>query len=106
MQQISSKLIPALQLLLTILFFLCLLDMPYSYFQVVRFAALVGFGLMAYEASQRKATLKVIVFIGLALLFQPFLKVALGRTIWNVVDVVVGMGLLGMLGWRFLGKGK
>jgi hypothetical protein len=40
------------------LFFLCLLDMPYSYFQVVRFAALVGFGLMAYEASQRKATLE------------------------------------------------
>ena len=106
MQQISPKLIPALQLLLAALFFLCLLDMPYSYFQVVRFAALLGFGLMAFEASQRKATLEMIIFIGLALLFQPFLKVALGRTIWNVVDVVVGIGLLAMLGWKFFGKGK
>lgn len=30
-----------------------------------------------------------IAFIVLALLFQPFVKIALGRTIWNVVDVVV-----------------
>jgi hypothetical protein len=30
----------------------------------------------------------------LALLFQPFFKIALGRQIWNIVDVVVGIGLL------------
>ena len=35
-----------------------------------------------------------ITFGGLALLFQPFLKVALGRTTWNVVDVVVAVGLV------------
>lgn len=29
-----------------------------------------------------------------ALLFQPFVKVALGRTMWNVVDVVVAIGLI------------
>jgi len=28
------------------------------------------------------------------LLFQPFFKIALGRELWNVVDVVVGVGLL------------
>ena len=30
----------------------------------------------------------------LALLFQPFFKIALGREIWNIVDVVVGIGLI------------
>jgi len=30
----------------------------------------------------------------LALLFQPFFKISLGRELWNVVDVIVGIGLL------------
>jgi len=30
----------------------------------------------------------------LAILFQPLLKIALGRELWNVVDVIVGVGLL------------
>jgi hypothetical protein len=36
----------------------------------------------------------MIIYGGLALLFQPFFKIALGREIWNVVDVIVGIGLL------------
>ena len=31
----------------------------------------------------------MVTFIALALLFQPFAKVALGREVWNLVDVVV-----------------
>lgn len=37
-----------------------------------------------------------ITFGGLALLFQPFFKIALGRTMWNVVDVVVAIGLVAL----------
>ncbi|GAQ14627.1 hypothetical protein MODO_2313 [Myroides odoratimimus] len=33
------------------------------------------------------------IYIVLVLLFQPFLKVALGRSIWNIVDVIVAIGL-------------
>jgi hypothetical protein len=36
-----------------------------------------------------------VVFVILALLFQPFFKIALGRTLWNIVDVIVGIGLIG-----------
>ncbi len=35
-----------------------------------------------------------ITFASLALLFQPFIKIALGRTIWNVVDVMVAVLLV------------
>ena len=83
-----------LKIVLAVLFFLCLLDMPYGFYQLVRFVALIGFGILAYQAYQNENMLEVIVYGGLALLFQPLFKIALGREIWNVVDVVVGIGLL------------
>jgi hypothetical protein len=36
----------------------------------------------------------LIIYGGLALLFQPFFKTALGRDLWNIVDVFVGIGLI------------
>ncbi|MBK9505839.1 MAG: hypothetical protein IPO03_10800 [Bacteroidetes bacterium] len=84
----------AIKIVLTILFLLCLLDMPYGYFQIVRFAGLVGFGILAFQANENKQQEMTIVFIGLALLFQPFLKIALGRQIWNIVDVIVSIFLI------------
>ena len=79
---------------LAVLFFLCLLDMHYGYFQIVRFAAMVGFAVLAYFASSKEDKTEMIVYITLALLFQPLFKIALGRTLWNVVDVIVGIGLI------------
>ncbi len=75
----------------------CLLDMPYGFFQFVRFVALVGFGVLAYKANQKDRQTEMIIYGGLALLFQPFFKIALGREIWNIVDVIVGIGLIGSL---------
>ena len=68
--------------------------MPYGYYQFVRFIAMVGFAVLAYIASDKKDKTEMIVYISLAVLFQPLFKIALGRTLWNVVDVVVGIGLL------------
>lgn len=79
---------------LAVLFLLCLLDMPYGYFQFVRFAGLIGFGILAYQSYQQGRQTEMIIYGGLALLFQPFFKIALGRQLWNMVDVVVGIGLL------------
>ena len=90
----KPNMIKIIKTFLAILFFLCLLDMPYGYFQLVRFLALVGFGFLAYKANQEDKSEQVFIYIGLALLFQPFFKIALGREIWNIVDVIVGVGLL------------
>jgi len=68
--------------------------MPYGYYQFVRFAGLVGFAVLAYDSFKREEQRMAIVYVGLALLFQPFVKVALGRTVWNIVDVVVAILLL------------
>ena len=83
-----------IKIVLAILFFLCLADMPYGFYQFVRFAGLIGFAILAYQANQYGRQTEMIIYSGLALLFQPFFKVALGREIWNIVDVVVGIGLL------------
>ena len=73
---------------LAILMLLCLLDMPYGFYQFVRFVALIGFGILAYKAKEEKKNTEMIIYGGIALLFQPFFKIALGRDIWNIVDVL------------------
>lgn len=83
-----------IKIALAILFFLCLLDMPYGFYQLVRFVALIGFGILAYQANQQGKQTEMIICGALALLFQPFFKIALGREIWNIVDVIAGVGLL------------
>jgi hypothetical protein len=84
----------SIKIVLAGLMLLCLADMPYGYYQLVRFIALAGFLLLAYCANQQKKQTEIIIYIALALLFQPLFKITLGRTLWNVVDVVVAAGLI------------
>ena len=86
--------INAIKIVLGVLFFLCLADMPYGFYQIVRFAGLIGFVILAYHANQQSRRTEMIIYVGLALLFQPFFKIAFGRQMWNIVDLVVGIGLL------------
>ena len=83
-----------IKIVLAVSFFLCLADMPYGYYQFVRFAGLVGFAILAYQAHEQGRQTEMIIYGGLALLFQPFFKVALGREILNIVDLVIGVWLI------------
>lgn len=83
-----------IKIILAVLFFICLFDMPYGYFQIVRFAALVGFAILAYNSNEKGQKTEAIIYVCLAILFQPLIKIALGRVVWNVVDVIVGIGLI------------
>ena len=73
---------------------LCLAPMPYGYFTLVRFLSMIVFGIYAYKYYLAKKNVQMWIFITLALLFQPFAKVGLGRTVWNIVDVIVAVGLV------------
>jgi hypothetical protein len=84
----------AIKIVLAILLFISLADMLYGFYQFVRFAGLIGFAILAYQANQHGRQTEMIIYGGLALLFQPFFKVALGRQMWNIIDVVVGIGLI------------
>ncbi|WP_260310173.1 DUF6804 family protein [Riemerella anatipestifer] len=84
-----------IKITLTFLLLLCLFDIPYGYYQLVRFVTLIGFSVLAYQYKNNHTLL--VIFISLALLFQPFIKIALGRTLWNIIDVVVAIFLLILL---------
>lgn len=84
--------------LFVVMLILCLAEMPYGYYTLTRFVAMVIFTCLAYINKEDK-TLYVI-FAASALLFQPFIKLALGRTIWNIIDVGEAM----LLSWYWYKK--
>jgi hypothetical protein len=81
-----------IKIALAILLLICLFHMPYGYYQLFRYIALVGFAILAYYEYERKNIALVIVYVGLVLLFQPIAKIPMGRQVWNIVDVVVAVG--------------
>ena len=89
-----------IKIVLSTILLISLLKMPYGYYQLERFIALIGFALLAYRSNENGNNKEAIIYTGLALLFQPFLKVALGRQIWNIVDVVVAIGLIVSIYWK------
>src|SRR5258708_29074197 len=80
------------KIILAVLLFLCVLRMPYGYYQLIRFVSMTLFAIFAYE--YRKNIPLMIVFISLAVLFQPLIKLHFGREMWNIVDVIVGVFLV------------
>lgn len=68
--------------------------MPYGYYQLVRFIAMISFSYLAFKSYNRKEELIAFIYGSLVILFQPIFKMSLGRDIWNIVDVIVAVGLI------------
>ena len=96
-----------IKIFLALLFFICLADMPYGFYQFVRFTGLIGFLYLGVNSLQlNKDTIAVgwvdlqlkygntVRYFVLAILFQPLIKISLDRQLWNIIDVIVGVGLL------------
>lgn len=86
-----------IKLVLSILLVVCVFDMPYGFYQLVRFIALIGFGILAFNANQENKKTELIIYVSLALLFQPFIKISLGRDLWNIIDVIIAVALISSL---------
>jgi hypothetical protein len=82
-----------IKVVLSILLLVCLFDMPYVYFQLVRFLCMLGFAILAYNNYPKNQTWFVI-WLASAILINPIFKISLGREIWNVVDVFWAIILL------------
>ena len=83
-----------LKLVIAVLLLLCLADMPYGYYQLVRFVSAIAFAYLSYDFFKSKKDGLGFTFASLAVLFQPIFKISLGRTIWNIVDVIVAIVLI------------
>ena len=73
---------------------ICVFPMPYGYFTIVRVATTIVSVYLAYNYYTNNKKELAIAFAIIAVLFQPFIKFALGREIWLVVDVIVAILLI------------
>ncbi len=83
-----------IKLALAALMVLCLLPMPYGFYNLVRFLSMIGFGILAMDAYKNGRNTLAVIYGSLVLLFQPFLKLLLGRSVWSVVDIAVALLLI------------
>ena len=91
-----DKLIYKIGLGLAVALIVCLFPMPYGYYTLVRFVAMIIFGCMAFSFYKNVNISLCVIAGSLALLFQPFFKIVLGRTMWNVIDVIVAIALVAL----------
>jgi hypothetical protein len=59
-----------------------------GYYQFVRFMGMAIFILLAYFDSAKQDKTLMIVWICSTVLINPIFKVTLGRSIWNIVDII------------------
>lgn len=66
-----------IQLFLVALLLLCPLDMLYGYYNTIRLVTMAVVAYMAYMYTEEKKQGVMVMFRVLALLFQPFVKIAI-----------------------------
>jgi hypothetical protein len=88
------KIEKVIKIVLAVMLILCLAPMPYDYYELVRFSSMLGFAILGYQSFKDKNEIFGIIFFGLVLIFQPFWKIKLGRDIWQIVDLIVAIGLI------------
>ena len=74
---------------LVVLLLLCLVDADYGYYQAMR--TLISFGLayITYSYYQEGDKKNAIINLCLLIVFQPLVRIGLGRDIWILVDILV-----------------
>ena len=82
-----TKILLIIKIVLAILFVGCLFDWSYGYYELVRFLGMVVFGILAYDNYEKNKTWFVI-WLSSAILINPIFKIALGRELWNIVDII------------------
>lgn len=73
---------------------LCVFPFPYGFFTIVRVVTTIISCYLAYTYFTQDKKELAIAFAVIAVLFQPFIKFALGREVWLVVDIIVAILLI------------
>ena len=80
--------------LLAILLLVCLLRMPYSYYQLIRLLGMIGFVYFAYLDNKEKIRFTPQLFVIAAIIINPIIKIPFRRNTWQIVDVLFAAILL------------
>jgi hypothetical protein len=81
-------------LVISILLLLGIANMPYGYYSVLRIVICGFSSIIAYQIfellDQEKSKWPWL-YIAIAVLFNPFIPIYLGKIIWTFVDIVLGI---------------
>jgi len=83
-----------IKIILIIALVLCLLDMPYWYYQILRIFGTIGFAYLAYIDYKIKIKFTPQIFIVAAILLNPIIKISFDRDAWQVVDIILAVLLI------------
>ena len=74
--------------------FLAVLPLPYGYYTLLRLIACAVFAWAAYVTFENKESILPWIFIVLALLFNPIIKIYLAKETWAAIDLCSAIFLL------------
>ena len=77
--------------IIAVLFFYAIGHQPYSYYQFIKFAAFVGFGVLIAIYKEKYFIEALIAAIGV-MFFNPFYKVSFKRDTWQDIDLYIAIG--------------
>lgn len=92
--QHNSNMINIIKGIIVVLLLICLIDADYGFYQAMRTLVSFGFAFLTYDYYKSGDKTNAIVFLCLLILFQPLMKIGLGRGIWIVVDIATAVFLL------------
>ena len=64
-----------------------LFDMPYGYYQLLRIVIFCVAAYLAFESAKRSETTWAWMLGGISLVYNPVVKLGLGRNIWELVNI-------------------
>lgn len=80
-------------LVLAVALLLCLFPLSYGFYTVIRLTVSIIAGCWAYRFYKNNKTHLAIIAAGIVILFQPLIKIALNKTTWNIIDIVLAVFL-------------
>lgn len=98
---ISKRYVNAVKFLVAAILFLSINDTPSLFMDIVKWIAVLGFALLLFDGYNRGNLLLVLIYIVCLTLFQPFLLIPLGSTLWTILKIGVAIYCIGSVFVRF-----
>jgi hypothetical protein len=85
---------PIIKIILSILSFACLLEMPYNYYMLYKFSMFLLLSIIAYLALKQRNFVDVVIALVGVIFFNPFEKVRFIKSTWQLIDEILAISLM------------
>ena len=73
---------------LIVILILCLFEMPYWYYQLVRIFGTIGFAYLSYSEYKFNIKYTPLIYGIAAIVFNPIIRISFDKDAWQVVDII------------------